>query len=64
MVHASKLLFVLVLGCLLVVSPVFGQAEDGSIAGTVRDSSGALVVGASVAIKNVADGCRTHHRHG
>jgi hypothetical protein len=56
MVHASKLLFVLVLGCLLVVSPVFGQAEDGSIAGTVRDSSGALVVGASVAIKNVATG--------
>jgi outer membrane receptor protein involved in Fe transport len=32
----------------------FGQIEAGSISGTVRDSSGAVVAGASVTAKNVA----------
>ncbi|MGA8232384.1 MAG: carboxypeptidase-like regulatory domain-containing protein, partial [Candidatus Acidiferrales bacterium] len=54
MVQASKVFFIVVLGFLLTVSPVFGQAEDGSIAGTVRDASGALVVGADVKVRNVA----------
>jgi Carboxypeptidase regulatory-like domain len=31
-----------------------GQAEAGSIAGTVRDSSGAVVAGATVSAKNLA----------
>jgi len=54
MIHFSKLLLILALGFLLTVSPVFGQAESGTLAGTVKDASGALVVGASVKIKNLA----------
>ena len=31
----------------------FGQAESGSVAGTVTDRSGAMVIGASVIVKNL-----------
>jgi outer membrane receptor protein involved in Fe transport len=34
--------------------PTYGQAEAGSVSGTVRDSSGAVVAGATVTVKNVA----------
>ena len=34
----------------------FGQAEAGAIAGTVRDTSGAVISGATVTITNVATG--------
>ena len=33
-------------------SPAFGQAESGTISGTVRDSTGAVIPGATVTIKN------------
>jgi hypothetical protein len=33
---------------------VFGQAESGSISGTVRDTTGAVVPGASVTVKSIA----------
>ena len=39
---------------LLPTMPAFGQAETGSIAGTVRDSTGAVVVDADVSAVNVA----------
>ncbi|HET8922187.1 MAG TPA: TonB-dependent receptor [Candidatus Acidoferrum sp.] len=34
--------------------PAYGQAEAGTISGTVKDSSGAVVAGATVSAKNVA----------
>src|SRR5438477_758957 len=39
---------------LLFSMDAFGQAEAGSISGTVRDSSGAVLVGATVSARNLA----------
>jgi outer membrane receptor protein involved in Fe transport len=36
-------------------APAFGQVEAGTISGTVRDASGAVVAGANVTAKNVAN---------
>ena len=59
--HTRKM-FSLILTVLvaLVVSPsaVFGQAEAGSITGTVRDASGAVIAGATITLKNVATGAQ------
>ena len=39
--------------CLLVATPLlFGQVESGSIVGTVRDASGAVVANAQVTVLN------------
>ena len=38
------------------VTPALGQAEAGSISGTVRDPSGAVVTGATVTAKSIATG--------
>jgi hypothetical protein len=47
---------------LLAAAPAFGQAEAGSISGTVRDASGAVIPGATVTAKSVATGAeRTVH---
>jgi hypothetical protein len=54
MIQAAKTVSVLFLGLLLAVTLVFGQTEAGSISGAVRDSSGALVKGATVTTKNLA----------
>jgi hypothetical protein len=35
---------------------VLGQAEDGSISGTVKDATGAVIPGATVTAKNLATG--------
>ena len=59
--HATKMCsFILTALVALVVSPsaVFGQAEAGSITGTVRDASGAVIAGATVTLKNVATGAQ------
>jgi hypothetical protein len=40
----------------LVATLAFAQAEAGFISGTVRDSSGAVVAGASVSVKDVSTG--------
>lgn len=37
-------------------APANAQVEAGTISGTVRDSSGAVIAGATVAVKNVATG--------
>src|SRR5437667_12584645 len=39
---------------LVLSSGAFGQAESGTITGTVHDPSGAVVAGATVTIRNVA----------
>jgi len=50
-----KISFLLVLASLL-TTLAFGQAEAGSIAGTVRDSSGAVIAGATVKAKSATTG--------
>jgi hypothetical protein len=40
----------------LVATLAFAQAEAGSISGTVRDSSGAVIGGATVSVKDVSTG--------
>ena len=44
----------LVIICALMIAPVWGQVERGSITGTVRDTSGAAVAGATVTAHNTA----------
>src|SRR5947209_4557961 len=51
-----QLCLLLVLACLCAVSPVFGQAPTGTIAGTVIDESGAIIPNAEVTITNKATG--------
>jgi hypothetical protein len=43
---------IVVVAVALAASPAFGQAESGTISGTVRDSTGAVIPGATVTIKN------------
>jgi len=52
----AKVLIGVVLGLLLTVTPVFGQVEAGSISGTVRDATGAVISGATVTAKSLATG--------
>jgi outer membrane receptor protein involved in Fe transport len=56
MTKVAKALLVLLFGLLLTAIPVFGQAEAGSISGTIRDASGAVVSGAKVTAKSVNTG--------
>ena len=51
---AHGLLFVVLFG--LVAVPLNAQVAGARIAGTVMDSTGAVIVGAQVTIKNTADG--------
>jgi hypothetical protein len=39
---------------LLTAAQLFGQLEAGKISGTVRDTSGAVIPGATVTVKSVA----------
>ena len=55
---ASKLAFLCAL-CILSSDKTFGQTSQGSIAGTITDSSGALVAGANVVVRNTATGARS-----
>ena len=48
----SRLLPLAITLVALLVSPVFSQANDGSLSGTVKDPSGAAVPGADVTITN------------
>lgn len=48
------IMFVFYLSTLLCSVGAFGQAEAGTISGTVRDSSGAVLMGATVTVKNLA----------
>lgn len=48
--------FLTALLVLLTAAPLFGQLEAGKIAGTVRDTSGAVIPGATVMAKSVATG--------
>jgi hypothetical protein len=42
--------------CVLLSSAAFAQYENGSIVGTVRDQSGAVISGAAVTVTNIATG--------
>ena len=44
----------LLLSLLLVVTALFGQGERATVTGSVADTTGAIVVGASVSIRNTA----------
>jgi len=44
------------LACVLVTTPLWGQSNSGSIQGTVTDSSGAALAGASVTVRNLDTG--------
>src|SRR5882672_11164489 len=44
------------LGVLLLVSPVFAQTANGRISGTVKDQTGGAIVGAMVAVTDTARG--------
>src|SRR5208283_139460 len=54
MIQAAKAVSILLLGLLLTATLVFGQSEAGSISGYVRDSTGAVVKGATVTTKRLA----------
>jgi hypothetical protein len=56
MTKATKTLIGITLALLLAVAPVFGQSEAGSISGTVKDASGAVIIGATVRTKSLATG--------
>ncbi len=56
MTKIAKAFLVLLFGLLLTSIPVFGQAEAGSISGTVKDATGAVITGATVVVKNLATG--------
>jgi len=45
--------------CVLLSPPAFAQGQGGTVLGVVRDSSGAVVPGASVTITNAATGVTT-----
>ncbi len=51
--RSMALSLVLVLACLFAASPSFAQDVTGSITGTVKDSSGAVVSGADVELLNI-----------
>jgi hypothetical protein len=54
---AAKAFFSFLLGLLLTATPVFGQGvETGTISGTVKDATGAVIGGATVTVKSLATG--------
>ncbi len=54
---AAKAFFSFLLGELLTATPVFGQGvETGTISGTVKDATGAVIGGATVTVKSLATG--------
>ena len=55
-----KCILSLAVAALVLLLPVglFSQATDGNITGTVMDSTGAVIPGASVELENVATGVR------
>jgi hypothetical protein len=48
----TSFLGVVLLGCMSLAIPAYGQSDVGTIVGFVRDQSGAIVPGASVTIRN------------
>jgi len=58
MLHQLRAKWPLAVVCLLVASIAWGQASAGSITGAVTDPTGAVVVGASVELTNVATNTR------
>lgn len=48
-----KIIFLIASVCLLTVTMAFGQTTTGSIEGTVKDSTGAVIPGASVTVSGV-----------
>lgn len=54
--RSSKIYFILFLGLVLLLAPalsVFGQATEGTILGTVRDETGAVLPGVTVKVTNL-----------
>jgi hypothetical protein len=59
-VFSRRLFYIFVLVFLGLSLPLksFAQVDAGSVSGTVRDTSGAVIGGASVRLTNEATGCR------
>ena len=53
---ASRTLLAMLVAAVLLPATVFAQFDTATVLGTVRDSSGAVVPGATVTLKNVATG--------
>jgi hypothetical protein len=58
MLHRKRAVWLVVGVCFLVTSVAWGQASSGSITGSITDPTGAVVVGASVELTNVATNTR------
>jgi len=64
MTKLTKALIGILFGLLLTAIPVFGQVEAGSISGTVKDPSGAVISGAAITVKNLATGAERYSKTG
>jgi hypothetical protein len=53
------LAFILLMSLLMLTTSAFGQSGMGSISGRITDSTGAVVVGARVTVRNAATGIKT-----
>ena len=53
---ASRLRLAMLIAAVLLPALAFAQFDAATVLGTVRDSSGAVVPGATVTLKNVATG--------
>jgi hypothetical protein len=58
-INFAKVLLVLLITALLAVTPGRAQTVTGAVTGTVTDSSGAIIPGATVTVTNVATSVRT-----
>ena len=58
-----RTVLLVILTAVLCPAPAFAQFDAATVLGTVRDSSGAVVPGATVALKNVATGITATSRH-
>src|SRR5260370_26583165 len=59
---AGTLLAIMLLG--FESKPAYGQVEAGTVSGTVKDSTGAVVAGATVTAKNLATGAERNAQSG
>jgi len=64
MTKLTKALIGILFGLLLTAIPGLRQVEAGSISGTVKDPSGAVISGAAITVKNLATGAERYSKTG
>ena len=60
---ACRLVLAAIVAILASTSSAFAQFDTATVLGTVRDSTGAVVPGATVTLKNVGTGITANDRH-